>query len=197
MAFWSKKATEKPESPSNNPFRDVNPEAFDRGAKINSLARELRRVAASQQLTDADTITALQTALGGELAAHTLRRNPTWSPDQKLYFLDQMLDAVTPGVREAAYIEANLPATPQNPEGNDLTEEGFRGLATRILNEATKNNTPAGDALSATTKAAGLMIGNIVTEQPGVSAEELISFSQNAVADFAREAITYRASLKK
>jgi hypothetical protein len=85
----------------------------------------------SAQLTDADTITALQTALGGELAAHALRRNPNFSPEQKLYFLDQMLDGVAPGVREAAYIEADLPAPPQNPEGNDLTEEQFRGLATQ------------------------------------------------------------------
>jgi hypothetical protein len=50
-----------------------------------------------------------------------LRRNPSFSPDQKLYFLDQMLDGVGPAVREAAYIETDLPAPPQNPEGNNLT----------------------------------------------------------------------------
>jgi hypothetical protein len=70
-------------------------------------------------------------------------------------------------------------------------------LATRILNEATKNNTPVGDALSATAKAVGLMIGNIAAEQPGVSVDDLIKFSQNGVAEFAREAIAYRASLNK
>jgi hypothetical protein len=75
--------------------------------------------------------------------------------------------------------------------------EQFQGLATRILNEATKNNTPASDALSATAKAVGLMIGNIAAEQPGVSAEELIKFSQNAVAEFVQEAIRYRALNKK
>jgi hypothetical protein len=132
----------------------MNPELFDRGEKIYILARELRRVAISRQLTDADTITALQTALGGELAA-ALQRNPTWSPDQ------------------------------------------IRGLATHILNEAMKNNTPVGDALSATAKAAGLIIGNVVAERPGVSAEELIKFIQNAVAEFAQEAIKYRASPNK
>ena len=79
-----------------NPFRALNPELFDRGERINSLARELRRVAMSGQLTDADTITALQIALGGELAAFSLRKNPSWSPDQKRYFLDQILDTVDP-----------------------------------------------------------------------------------------------------
>jgi hypothetical protein len=41
------------------------------------------------------------------------------------------------------------------------------------------------------------MIGNIVAEQDNVLAEELIKFCQNAVAEFAREAIRYRASLNK
>jgi hypothetical protein len=96
MAFWSKKTT-RPESPSENPFRALNPEAFDRGAKIS----ELRQVATSTQLTASDIIAALQIALGGEIAANVLRRNPSFSPDQKLYTIDQLLDGVSPGVREA------------------------------------------------------------------------------------------------
>jgi hypothetical protein len=100
MAFWSKKTT-RPESPSENPFRALNPEAFDRGAKINGLACELRQVATSTQLTASDIIAALQIALGGEIAANVLRRNPSFSPDQKLYTIDQLLDGVSPGLREA------------------------------------------------------------------------------------------------
>lgn len=46
MVFWSKKTTRQ-ESPGENPYRALNPEVFDRGAKINALARELRRVATS------------------------------------------------------------------------------------------------------------------------------------------------------
>jgi hypothetical protein len=186
-----------PQNTRENPFRALNPDLFDRGERINGVARELRRVATSRQLPDSDMIAALQTALGGELAALTLRKNPTWSPDQKRYFLDQILDTVDPNVRAAAYREADLPAPPQNPEGNDLTGEQLSGLATRILNEATKNNTPDGTALTATSKAAGLIISNIVAERPNLSAEELVKITQNAVAEFAQEAIKYRASQKK
>ena len=78
-------------------------------------------------------------------------------------------------------------------EERDLTEEEFKALTTRILNEATKNNTPVGDALSATAKAMGVMI-SILAERPDVSAEDLIKFSQNAVAEFARNALDFRAS---
>jgi hypothetical protein len=177
MAFWSRK-TEGSE----------NPDALDRGAKIIRQADELRRDAAK---TGFDVIVALQTALGGEVAAMALRREPSFSPDQKLYLLDQILDGVCPGVRKAAYVAANLPPPPQHDEGNDLTSEEFNALTTRILNEATKNNTPVGDALTATAKATGIMI-SIFAERPGVSAEKLVKFSQNAVAEFARDALAYR-----
>jgi hypothetical protein len=112
-------------------------------------------MAASGDLTGSVVIAALQTALGNEIAASTLQRNPTFSPDEKLYVLDQVLDAVGPGVREAAYIAANLPVVPPHDEERDLTEEEFSALTNRIINAATKNNMPVGDALSATVKAAG------------------------------------------
>jgi hypothetical protein len=179
MAFWSKK-TEGSETP----------DAFDRGAKIIRQADELRRDAA-KKLTGFDVIVALQNALGGEVAAMALRRDPSFSPDQKLYVLDQILDGVCPGVRKAAYVAAKLPPPPQNDEGKELTNEEFNALTMRILNEATKNNTLFGDALTATAKATGLMI-SIFAERPGVSAEELVKFSQSAVAEFARDALAYR-----
>jgi hypothetical protein len=71
-----------------------------------------------------------------------------------------------------------------------LTDEQFKALTMRIINEATKNNTPVGDALSAMAEALGGLIG-ILAERPGVSADELIKFSQNAVAEFAQEALTF------
>jgi hypothetical protein len=178
MAFWSKKT------------EGETPDAFDRGAEIIRQAGELRRDAA-KKLTGFDVIVALQTALGGEVAAMALRRDPSFSPDQKLYVLDQILDGVCPGVRKAAYVAAKLPPPPQNAEGKELTNEEFNALTMRILNEATKNNTLFGDALTATAKATGLMI-SIFAEQPGVSAEELVKFSQSAVAEFARDALAYR-----
>jgi hypothetical protein len=153
-------------------------------------------LAVSQTPTESDAIVALQTALGKEIAAHVLRRNPTFLPDQKLRYLDQMLDAICPGVREAAYIEADLPSPPQNEEGRDLTEDEFVGLTSRIINEATKNNTPATDGITATAKAIGVMISTLA-QRPNVSAEELIKFSQNAVAEFAQAALDYYASQKR
>jgi hypothetical protein len=137
MAFWSKKT------------EGENPDTLDRGAKIIRQADELRRDAA-KKFMGFDVIVALQTALGGEVAAMALRKDPSFSPDQKLYLLDQILDGVCPGVRKAAYVAANLPPPPQNDEGKELTNEEFNALTMRILNEATKNNTPVGDALTAT-----------------------------------------------
>jgi hypothetical protein len=117
-------------------------------------------------------------------------------PDQKLHVLDQMLDAICPGVREEAYKAADLPSPSQNEEGRDLTDDEFVGLTTRIINEATKNNTPVADGITATTKAIGAMI-SILAERPGAaSAEELIKLSQDAVAQFAREALDFLASQK-
>ena len=106
-----------------------------------------------------------------------------------------MLDAICPGVREAAYIEADLPSPPQNEEGRDLTEDEFRGLTSRSINEATKNNTRVTDGLAATAKAIGVMISTLA-QRPDVSAEELIKFSQNAVAEFAQAALDFYASQK-
>jgi hypothetical protein len=174
---------------NENSYRALNPEAFDRGAGINRCAGELRRIAA-KELTGADIVAALQTALGNEIAANAINRNPSFSPEQKLYVIDQLLDGVCPGVREAAYMAADLPSPPPNDEGKNLTSEEFNALTTRIINEATKNNTPVGDALSATAKALGVQI-SILAERPNTSADELIKFSQKAVADFAQEAIAY------
>ena len=185
----------KPSAPEGPKPAALDPDTFDKGEKINRCADELRRLAVSQTATESDAIVALQTALGNAIAATVLARNPTFLPDQKLHVLDQMLDAIGPGVRETAYIAADLPSPPQNEEGRDLTEDEFVGLTSRIINEATKNNTPVGDGLSATAKAIGVMI-SILAERPDVSAEELIKCSQDAVAEFARAALDFRASQK-
>jgi hypothetical protein len=124
-----------------------------------------------------------------------LRRNPTFLPDQKLHVLDQVLDTIGPAVREVAYEAADLPPPPQNEEGRDLTEDEFAGLTSRTVNEATKNNTPASDAITATAKAIGVMI-SILAKREGVSAEELIKGTQDAVAGFARAALDFQASQK-
>jgi hypothetical protein len=188
MVLWWKRSSDKREpTSSENPYRKLAPEIFDRGAKVNQHADELRRVA-NKQLRGADVLTALLTALGAEIADGALRRNPTFSPDQVQHVIDQVLDAVCPGVREAAYRTANL--EPSGPfEEESLSPEQFNALTMRIINEAIKNNTPVDDALSATTKAVGVMISTLAAR--GTPIEDLVSFCQNAVAEFAREASAF------
>jgi hypothetical protein len=188
MAFWSKRKTGSAGSTGrDNPF-SLDPDAFDKGAGLNRLAAELRRVA-SKEVNGPAPVTALQTALGHEVVAMVMRRNPHLSPDQMQHVIDQVLDTIGPGVREAAYIAANLPE-PQYDEDKELTEEEFKALTMRIIDAATKNNTPVSDAISATAKAMGTLI--CIFSERGVSADELIQFIQKAVADFARDALAQR-----
>jgi hypothetical protein len=138
-------------------------------------------------------MTALQTALGDQVAAIALRRQ-NFSPDQKLYVIDQMLDALCPGVRDAAYMAADLPTPPLNEEGKeDLTEQEFNTLTTRIINTATKNNIPVHDALCATAKAMGAMIC-ILAERPDISLNDLVKCSQQAIPQFTQDAIATRVA---
>jgi hypothetical protein len=95
------------------------------------------------------------------------------------------------GSAQGSLCSSQIATAPQNDEGKELTNEEFNALTMRILNEATKNNTIFGDTLTATAKATGLMI-SIFAERPDVSAEELVKFSQSAVAEFARNALAYR-----
>jgi hypothetical protein len=100
MTFWSKT---KPAS--ENPFRASNPDLFDKGARINQCADELRRLPTLRELASISlghAIAALQTALGNEVAATVLERNPNFSADQKQYVIDEILDEVRPGLRQAA-----------------------------------------------------------------------------------------------
>ena len=76
----------------------------------------------------------------------------------------------------------------QNNEGENFTVEQFNDLTGRILNEATKNDTPIDAALSAIARALGLMI-SILAQRPGVSVEQFIKLSQDGVAEYARDAL--------
>jgi hypothetical protein len=177
---------------SENPFRARDPEAFDKGAKINRWADELRRIAA-KELTGSEVAAALLTALGNEVAARVLQRNPTFSPDKKLYVIDEMLNEVCLGVREAAYRAANLPEPDGHLCGRFDQVEPIHELTLRVINAATKSNAPVSDAISATAKAMGAMIC-ILAERPGTSAEDLIKWSQQAIAEFTQHAIAERAA---
>jgi hypothetical protein len=181
---------------SENPFRAQNSEAFDRGAKINRWADEFRRVAA-KELTGNDIAAALVIALGNEVAARVLQKNPSYSPDQRRYWIDELLDEARICAREEAYRAANLPKPDPYDEGQgrDLTSEEFNQLTLRIINAAIESNAPVSDMISATAKAMGSLIC-ILSERQGTSAENLLKWSQQAVAEFTQDAITKRAADK-
>jgi hypothetical protein len=176
MAFWPKKK-----------------KTADRSEKILRCVDELRRVAASRGLAESEVVTALQTALGCEIAFGVRQR--THSPDQTKYVLDQVLDDIVPVVRETAYVAAHLPVPLEYEDGKQLTGDELKALANRIYREATRNNTPVTAALSATLKALGGMIG-ILAERPGVSADELIRVCQDGLAESIQDVRTLRASQK-
>jgi hypothetical protein len=147
---------------------------------------------ASSKLQGSQLLVALQTALGAEVAASVVRKHPNDGADSQLYIIDQILDGIAPGVREAAYIEANLP-DPQPYGDRELTAEEFVELTNRIVNAATKNNVPVTDSVAATAKALGLIIC-ILGERPDVSVDQGIKIAQEAVESYTREAIAFRKS---
>jgi hypothetical protein len=179
---------------SENPFRALDPEAFDKGTKINRCADELRRVAA-KELNGNDITAALLIALGNEVAARVLQKNPSYSPDKRRYVIDELLDEVRICVREEAYRAANLPKPEPFDDTRDMTTEEFHDLTLRIINAVTSSNAPVGDSLTALAKAMGQMIC-VLSERPGTSAEKLVKFSQQAVAEFTQDAIAQRAAQK-
>jgi hypothetical protein len=186
MAFWSKKSTARPETKGENPYRAIDPAAFDRGAAINKVADQLRHVA-SDSLQGSDVVAAIQTALGAEIATMIAQRNPNAGPESLRYIMDQVLDGIPDGLREAVYMTANLP--PPGPYGDrELTEQEFSELTNRIVNAATWGNVPVTEAMTATAKALGSILC-IVGQRPGVDADKLIAFCQDAIGKFAQEAI--------
>jgi len=180
---------------SENPFRAQNSEAFDRGAKINRWADEFRRVAA-KELTGNDIAAALVIALGNEVAARVFQKDPSYSPDQREYWIDEMLDEARIIMREQAYRAADLPTPPEHHEERELTSEEFQALTLRITNAATKeHNIPITDVLAATAIALGQMIC-IFSERPGASAEGWVKWAQQAIAEATQDAIARRAADK-
>jgi hypothetical protein len=181
---------------SENPFRAWNPEAFNKGAKINRWADEFRRVAA-KELTGNEIMAALVIALGNEVAARVFQKDPSYSPDQREYWIDEMLDEARIIMREQAYRAANLPSQPEQHEERELTSEEFQALTLRITNAATKeHNIPVTDVLAATAMALGRMIC-VFSERRGASAEGWLKWAQQAVAEATQDALTQRASEKK
>ena len=186
MAFWSKNSSSPSETTAENPFRSIDPAAFDKGAKINDVSGQLRRLA-STELEGSDVVAALQAALGAEIAALTARRNPNAGPDTLRYITDQLLDAVREGLREATYIgsEPTSPAALRR-------KRPYRARVSRT----DKSDHERGNAwqrtrdrsMTATAKVLGTILCT-VGQRPGVDVDRLIAFGQEAIGQYAKEAI--------
>ena len=103
--------------------------------------------------------------------------------------LEQLNDQIRRCYERAAEAKAKADATDDPAlKAENFTVEQFNDLTGRILNEATKNDTPIDAALSAIARALGLMI-SILAQRPGVSVEQFIKLSQDGVAEYARDAL--------
>jgi hypothetical protein len=158
-----------------NPFRALNPAGYDKGANINRRAGDLQKLAA-KDLSEAEASTALGNALGNIVAAMVVKR-PNLS-------MNEILDTVFEGVRERAHIAAGLPYG--TDEARELTEEEFNALASRINRIAATKTLPS-DAMTATAKALGTLIG-FTARRDECSMEDLVQANQAAIAEYALRA---------
>lgn len=100
--------------------------------------------------------------------------------------IEEVLDTVCDGAREQAELALGLPTN--NEQATELSESQFNDLANRIIHAATLR-TISNDAICATAKALGVLVA-FTARREGASHDELLRFSQSAIADFAREALT-------
>jgi hypothetical protein len=178
MAFW-KKPSSPAQSGEHNPYRSLDPTGFDKGAKINRRAEELRRFAA-EGLTESDAITAIGTALGNAAAAMQAQ-HPSLS-------LEEILELACAGVREAADVATGV--FPKNDDARELTNDEFNGLTNKIIRIATANGTLSHDALATTAKALGVLL-TFEARRQGRTIDELVGIGQQMIAGFAASAGTY------
>jgi len=129
-------------------------------------------------MSQADTFTALGNALGREIAA-MIGRHPTLA-------VEEVLDWARDAAREQAEIALGLPTN--NEQATELSGDHFSDLANRIIKMATLRTIP-NDAITATAKALGVLVA-LTARREGVSYDELLRFSQDAIGDFARDART-------
>jgi hypothetical protein len=178
MAFWRRTSGKGDTPPSaENPFRSIDPEAYDKGERINQRADDLRRLAAVG-MSESDALIALGNAIGRDIAA-MIGRRPALT-------IEELLDVVGDGAREQAELALGLPTN--NEQATELTGDQFNDLVNRILKAATLRTIP-NDAITATAKALGLLVA-FTARREGVSYDDLLRFSQDAIADFARDAQT-------
>jgi hypothetical protein len=136
--------THAPASPQN-PWRALNPEAFDKGARLNQRAEALQSLAKAGGFNETEVIIALGSALGQETGA-MLARHPSMT-------LEQLLDLGFDAAREQAYSAAGL----KQEDAKELSEYQFNELTNRIVKAAATNTLPI-DFLAATAKALALLI---------------------------------------
>ncbi len=129
-------------------------------------------------MSESETVTTLSSALGREIAA-MIGRHPTLS-------LEDLLDTARDAAREQAENALGLPTN--NEQATELSGDQFSELVNRIMKTATLRTIP-NDAISATAKALGVLVA-FTARREGVSHDELLRFSQDAIAEFAQDART-------
>ena len=169
---------------NENPFRALNPTAFDKGERINQRARELQRVAGKglkglNGLSEGGIITAIGTALGNEIAA-LVRRHPSLS-------MDDMLQTACDDVHEAAYIAAGLPL---NNKNNAETPEATRMRSTigKLVKIVFEDSNPAEVQASAyaSSSAVGFVVG-FAAAKLGGSFEQFLEWCRDGFEKGAKQ----------
>jgi hypothetical protein len=149
------------------------------GSELNAYGDEIRYMATAR-FGETQALVILTAAAGRQVADIFSRQSGTVR-------LENLLGNACESVREHAYIAA--PKTSPR-EVKELNDQQFDDLASRIVNTATTNVTAA-DSIAATAKALGTLAASIVHfRRVNRTLEDVIAYSQNAVAEFARDAMT-------
>ena len=165
---------------TENPYRTLNPKAFDQGEKINQRSEELLK-AASQDMSKGDAVTALTTSLGA-MIANMVRDQPNLS-------IHTMLKLTSQHICEKAYEDLQ---TDIGVDVADLTEEEFNTVTSNILKTAATHILP-NDAISALCKALGVLIYFTANKQK-CSIDTLLKVGNESIAEFANSAQEFIAS---
>jgi hypothetical protein len=158
------------------------------GSELNDYSDEIRHVATAR-FGEPRALVILTAAAGRQVADIFSRQSGTVR-------LEDLLGSACESVREHAYIAA--PKTSPR-EVKELSDQQFDDLAGRIVNTATANVT-ATDSIAATAKALGTLAASMVhfgRVNRNTSLEDVIAYSQKAVAEFARDAMKRFKSQRK
>jgi hypothetical protein len=151
------------------------------GSELNDYSEEIRHMVTAR-FGETQALVILAAAAGRQVA-------DIFSRQSGAVRLENLLGSACESVREHAYIAAPK-ISPR--EVKELSDQQFDDLVGHIVNTATTNVT-ATDSLAATAKALGTLAASIVhfgRIKRDTSLEDVIAYTQKAVAKFAHDAMT-------